>query len=57
MLSHPSSCMAPPAGKDGKDASGSMQQLVLTEGQVLGGGAFSRVSVATGEVGVEWWGV
>ena len=37
------------AGKDGKESSTSMQQLVLTEGMVLGGGAFSRVSVATGE--------
>eukprot|EP00887_Chlorella_sp_A99_P002633 scaffold6.g2633.t1 len=35
----------PPAG--GHDAG--VQQLVLTEGQVLGGGAFSRVSVVTEE--------
>lgn len=33
---------------NGKDSSSSMQQLVLTEGMVLGGGAFSRVSVAKG---------
>ena len=28
-------------------ANGGLQQLVLTEGQVLGGGAFSRVSIVT----------
>ena len=52
----------PFAVKDGKDPSSgssgsSMQTLVLTEGMVLGGGAFSRVSVATGELVGQWLGV
>ena len=52
---YPNSSLLPYAVKDGKDPSSgssgsSMQTLVLTEGMVLGGGAFSRVSVATGEL-------
>ena len=37
----------PTVGPDGKASKESMQ-LVLTEGAVLGGGAFSRVSIVTG---------